>query len=80
MSVTPEKAPWDARRRQRPAAPFAVPDNGPGSTPADRGPASWETHPLVWSNVLAADHHASKCQKAVTQVVDLEREHRREVS
>ena len=26
---------------------------------------------LVWGNVLAADHHPSKCEEAVTQVADL---------
>lgn len=52
---------------------FAVPDSRVGSIPADCSPASWETHPLVWSKVLAADHHPSKCQEAVTQVADLER-------
>lgn len=88
MSVTLEKAPWDAGRRQRPAPRpptptpqllllsqplFAVPESRVGSAPADCSPASWETHPLVWSNVLAADHHPSECQEAVAQVADLER-------
>lgn len=43
----------------------AVPGIGLGSTPANHSPASWETHRLVWSNVLAADHHPSQCQEAV---------------
>lgn len=89
MAVTLEKAPWDAGRRQRPAPRpptptsrlllllsqplFAVPESRVGSAPADCSPASWETHPLVWSNVLAADHHPSECQEAVAQVADLER-------
>ena len=83
-----EKALWDAGRRQRPATPslllsqplFALPDSRLGSSPADCSPSSWETHPLVWSNVLAADHHPSKCQEAVTQVADLGREHRTQSS
>lgn len=37
-------------------------------------PASWETHPLIGSNVLATDHDPSQCQEAVAQIADLGRE------
>lgn len=56
---------------------LAAPDHGLVSAPTDHSPASQETHPLVRSNVLAADHHPSQCQEAVAQVADLEGEHRR---
>lgn len=35
---------------------------------------SQETHPLVWSNVLAADHHPGQGQEAVAQVAGLGRD------
>lgn len=57
---------------------LALPDSGLGSTPANHSPASCETHPLVWSNVLASDHCPGKGPGAVAQVADLESEHRRQ--
>lgn len=50
---------------------LAAPDSGLASISS-----SWVTYPLVWSNVLAADHHPGQCQKAVAQVADLERTER----
>lgn len=51
-------------------------DTGTQPYPA---PASWETHPLIWSDILATDHHPGQCQEAVAQIADLrerEREHK----
>lgn len=70
--------------------PSAVPNSGLGAIPVNPtllggedtaghphpNPGPRETHPLVWSDVLAADNHPSQRQKAVAQVAGLEGEHR----
>lgn len=69
---------WEKEGTWLPQAHFFL--SLPLSAAPDRGlasiPASWVTHPLVWSNVLAAHHNPGQHQKAVAQVTDLERAER----